>query len=57
MILDFLGLKPGPQIREGDLEQELIDHMQEFLLNELNGEYAFVARQKRFQLCNQCLHN
>ena len=50
MILDFLGLKPGPQIRESDLEQALINHMQEFLLNELNGEYAFVARQKRFQL-------
>ena len=53
MILDFLGLKPGPQIRESDLEQALIDHMQEFLLNELNGEYAFVARQKRFQLEDQ----
>lgn len=53
MILDFLGLKPGPQIRETDLEQALIDHMQEFLLNELNGEYAFVARQKRFQLEDQ----
>ena len=53
MILDFLGLKPGPEIRESELEQALIDHMQEFLLNELNGEYAFVARQKRFQLEDQ----
>ena len=53
MILDFLGLKAGPQIRESDLEQALIDHMQEFLLNELNGEYTFVARQKRFQLEDQ----
>lgn len=46
-LLEFLGL-PEPR-SERDLEQALIDHLAEFLL-ELGTGFTFVARQKRLQV-------
>ena len=43
---EFLGLKSKDIISENDLEQALIDHLQEFLL-ELGYGFCFEARQKR----------
>lgn len=45
-VLDFLGLGSPGSFRESGLEQALIDHLQEFLL-ELGRGFAFVARQRR----------
>ena len=42
-ILDFLGLKPNTSFYEFDLEQNLINHLQNFLL-ELGRGFSFVAR-------------
>ena len=47
-VLEFLDLKDYPSLRETDLEQSLIDHLQEFLL-ELGSGFCFVARQKRMR--------
>lgn len=49
MMLEFLGLKPNSAYYEKDLEQAIINHLQEFLL-ELGNGFAFVARQKRIHL-------
>lgn len=43
---EFLGLKAKEVVEETDLEQALIDHMQDFLL-ELGNGFCFEARQKR----------
>lgn len=43
---EFLGLKAKDAVEETDLEQALIDHLQEFLL-ELGYGFCFEARQKR----------
>ena len=48
-ILDFVGIKPDSSFYESDLEQALINHLQEFLL-ELGSGFAFVARQRRFNM-------
>lgn len=48
-VLDFVGIKPKSSFLESDLEQALIDHLQEFLL-ELGNGFAFVARQRRFDM-------
>ena len=48
-VLDFVGIKPEASFLESDLEQALIDHLQEFLL-ELGNGFAFVARQRRFDM-------
>ena len=48
-VLDFLGLPEPGGFRESDLEQALIDHLQEFLL-ELGRGFAFVARQRRISI-------
>jgi len=45
-ILEFLGLKDSVDLRESHLEQLLIDHLQNFLL-ELGRGFSFVARQQR----------
>lgn len=45
-VLDFLGLPEPASLHESELEQALIDHMQEFLL-ELGSGFAFVGRQMR----------
>ena len=46
--LEFLNLKEYPALRENDLEQALIDHLQQFLL-ELGRGFCFVARQRRMR--------
>ena len=48
-VLEFTGLKPSDSFYESELEQALIDHLQEFLL-ELGRGFSFVARQKRFDM-------
>jgi predicted nuclease of restriction endonuclease-like (RecB) superfamily len=49
VVLEFLGLPERPQWRERDLEQAIIDHLQEFML-ELGRGFCFVARQQRITL-------
>lgn len=49
-ILEFLGL-PEP-FSEKDLEQALIQHLADFLL-ELGYGFTFIARQKRLQIGNE----
>ena len=45
-VFEFLGLKPAEVMSESDLEQQLIDKLQTFLL-ELGHGFCFEARQKR----------
>lgn len=45
-ILEFIGLPEHSSYSENDLEQELIDKLEHFLL-ELGNGFTFVARQKR----------
>jgi predicted nuclease of restriction endonuclease-like (RecB) superfamily len=47
-VLDFLGLKDYPALRESAVEQAIIDNLQAFLL-ELGKGFSFVARQKRLR--------
>ena len=49
MVLEFLGLEKKAHYYENDLETELINHLQEFIL-ELGNGFTFVARQKRIIL-------
>ncbi len=49
MVLEFLGLQPQAAYYEKDLEQAIITHIQQFLL-ELGNGFSFVARQKRLLL-------
>lgn len=46
LALEFLGLNAGECITESDLENSLISHLQEFML-ELGKGFCFEARQKR----------
>lgn len=46
MVLEFLGLERKSSYYEKDLEQALITHLQNFLL-ELGNGFTFVGRQKR----------
>jgi predicted nuclease of restriction endonuclease-like (RecB) superfamily len=46
-VLEFLDIKPSPHLYEKDLETQIINHLQEFLL-EMGRGFSFVARQKRF---------
>ncbi len=48
-VLEFLDLPEGHELVEGKVEQALVDHMQQFLL-ELGSGFAFVARQQRLTL-------
>lgn len=48
-VLEFLDLPESHRLVEGNLEEALITHLQEFLL-ELGSGFAFVARQKRLTL-------
>ena len=48
-VLEFTGLKANSSFYEKDLEQALITHLNDFLL-ELGNGFAFVARQKRFDM-------
>ena len=45
-VFEFLGLKPAEVMSESDLEGQLLDKLQEFLL-ELGHGFCFEARQKR----------
>ena len=45
-FFEFLGLKAQDVVEEKDLEQALIDHLQEFIM-ELGKGFCFEARQKR----------
>ena len=49
MRLEFLGLEKKSRYYETDLENAIIDHLQEFIL-ELGNGFCFVARQKRILL-------
>ncbi len=44
--LEFLGLDAKDEVTESDLEQAIMDHLQEFLL-EMGKGFCFEARQKR----------
>ena len=44
--LEFLGLDGRDEVTESDLEQAIMDHLQEFLL-EMGKGFCFEARQKR----------
>lgn len=44
--LEFLGLDAKDEVSESDLEQAIMDHLQEFLL-EMGSGFCFEARQKR----------
>jgi predicted nuclease of restriction endonuclease-like (RecB) superfamily len=46
VLLEFLGMPGTARLLEGRLEQALMDHLQQFLL-ELGKGFAFVARQQR----------
>jgi predicted nuclease of restriction endonuclease-like (RecB) superfamily len=50
-VLEFLELQENKRLLEKELEQSLIDHLQEFLL-ELGKGFSFVARQKRITVEN-----
>jgi predicted nuclease of restriction endonuclease-like (RecB) superfamily len=45
LVLDFLKVNPNHRLYESDLEQALMNHLQQFIL-ELGRGFAFVARQK-----------
>lgn len=45
-VFEFLGLRPQEVMSESDLEDQLLDRLQEFLL-ELGHGFCFEARQKR----------
>lgn len=49
MVLEFLGLKSKDSYYESELENALITHLQQFIL-ELGNGFAFIARQKRIML-------
>ena len=48
-VLEFLGLKPNASYYESEIEDAIITHLQDFLL-ELGNRFSFVARQKRIIL-------
>lgn len=48
-ILEFLDLKDVPELTESQIEQGLLDHVEEFLL-EMGKGFCFVARQKRITI-------
>jgi predicted nuclease of restriction endonuclease-like (RecB) superfamily len=48
-VLEFLGLDDSHKYHEKDLEQAIIDHLQQFLL-EMGRGFSFVARQKRLAI-------
>ncbi len=47
--LDFTGLKANQTVSENQLEDALLEHLQEFML-ELGKGFCFEARQKRIQI-------
>ena len=51
-VLEFTGLAERAEYAESDLERELLDHLQQFLL-ELGTGFCFEARQKRITVGNE----
>jgi len=51
-ILEFLDLKEKPEYNESDLEQQILTHLQQFLI-ELRTGFCFEARQKRITFSNK----
>lgn len=51
-VMEFLQIKPDTHVYESDVEQALLDHLQQFLL-ELGRGFCFEARQKRLTLGGQ----
>jgi len=50
-VFEFLGLKPKEAVAESDLEEALLDHLQDFLL-ELGHGFCLEARQKSIVIGN-----
>lgn len=50
--MEFLGIEKYEKLYEKDLEEQLISHLQSFLL-ELGRGFSFVGRQKRFYIDGQ----
>lgn len=50
-LLEFLGLKEKSEYSENDLEQAIINHLQDFLM-EMGRGFCFEARQKRITFDN-----
>lgn len=48
-VLEFLGLEDASSYHEKDIEQRIINHLQQFLL-EMGKGFSFVARQKKISL-------
>jgi predicted nuclease of restriction endonuclease-like (RecB) superfamily len=51
VLLEFLGLQEKPEYSETDLEQAIITHLQQFLI-EMGRGFCFEARQKRISFGN-----
>jgi len=51
-ILEFTGLETKKKYSENDLEEALLNHLQDFLL-ELGNGFCFEARQKRISIENE----
>ena len=51
-VLEFLGIPERSYYTETQLEQKLIDHLQDFIL-ELGKGFSFVGRQKRLTIDNE----
>jgi YhcG PDDEXK nuclease domain len=51
-LLEFLGLEEKPSYTESDLEESIITHLQNFLL-EMGRGFCFEARQKRITFDNK----
>jgi predicted nuclease of restriction endonuclease-like (RecB) superfamily len=50
-FLEFIGLEERPEYSESELEQAILDHLQQFLI-ELGTGFCFEARQKRITFDN-----
>lgn len=50
-VLEFLDIRTNCEIKESDLENAIISHLEQFLL-ELGRGFAFIGRQKRFTIGN-----
>jgi predicted nuclease of restriction endonuclease-like (RecB) superfamily len=51
-VLEFLGLEEKTEFNETDLEQQILNHLQQFLI-ELGTGFCFEARQKRITFNNK----
>ncbi|MDE6285460.1 MAG: PDDEXK nuclease domain-containing protein [Muribaculaceae bacterium] len=51
-ILEFLDVKPDSALQESELENAIISHLEQFML-ELGRGFAFVGRQKRITIDGQ----